>query len=202
MIASRRLPRTLRGAGGIRLINMPGVIYPESVLKGVKGSDTTSGKPYTSAPSWGVSSRSAAAQLGVSVRTARALLNQSRAKYQLVEQSGRPACLYWDRRKVNQLVSKRLPLVTKIPEKFCSAREACYILQVARSTLSRYVKLGLIKEYPLRHLTPTGVRQVSYYLRADVRGLSNRRRASRIRTEEMRRERLQRRWEEQRLLPE
>lgn len=198
MIAPRLLPRTLRGVGGIRLINMPGVKYPESVITGAKGVDVASGKPYMTAPPWGVSSRNAAEQLGVSVRTARALLNQNKARYQLVSQSGSPACLYWDRRVVHRLVQKRMPLVQKIPEKLCSACEACCILQVARSTLSRYVKLRVLKEYKLRHVTSTGVRLVSYYLRGDVRNLAARRNAARARAQEVRKERLHRLWAAQR----
>jgi hypothetical protein len=135
--------------------------------------------------------------LGVSPRSARALLNRSKAKFQLVAQKGTPACMYWDRRTVERLVSKRLPLVRKVPDKLCSSREACYILLVARSTLLRYVRMKLLREYPLRHVTSTGVRLITYYLRADVRKLAARRNAARARAEEARRERLQRMWNEQ-----
>ena len=197
MLGPRFLPRTLRGAGGIRLIDMPGVRYPESVLHGPKGADTASGKAHREPPRWGVSSRQAAEMLGVSPRTARALLNRNRAKFQLVAQKGSPACLYWDRRVVQRLAAKRLPLVTKIPDRLCSAREACYILLVARSTLMRYVKMKLLKEYPIRHVTPTGVRKLSYYLRADVRKLAGKRNAARARAEEARRERMQQWWVKQ-----
>ncbi len=199
MVGPRLLPRTLRGVGGIRLIDMPGVIYPESVIKGQKGTDIASGKPHAMPPPWGISSRQAAEQLGVSVRSARAILNKHKARYQLVAQRGTPACMFWDKRVVSRLVAKRMPLVRKIPEKLCPASEACLILLVARSTLVRYVQMNLIKEYKLRHVTPTGVRVVSYYLRADVRKLAARKRAARVRAEQARMQRLQQRWETQKL---
>ena len=197
MLSPRLLPRTLRGVGGIRLIDMPGIRYPDAVLHGPKGSDGVNGRAHTEPPRWGVSSRQAAEMLGVSPRTARALLNHNKARFQLVAQKGTSACLYWDRRVVQRLVAKRLPLVKKIPDKLCSSREACYILMIARSTLLRYVKMKLLKEYTIRHVTATGVRCVSYYLRADVRKLAAKRNAARVRAEEARRERMHRWWQEQ-----
>lgn len=201
MVGPGLLPRTLRGVGGIRLIDMPGVIYPESMIRGQKGTDTASGKPHATPPPWGISSRQAAAQLGVSVRSARAILNKHKARYHLVAQRGSPACMYWDKRVVARLVAKRMPLVRKIPEKLCPASEACVILVVARSTLARYVQMKLIKEYKLRHVTPTGVRVVSYYLRAEVRKLAARRRAAQARAEQARLARLQQHWSTQNLNP-
>ncbi len=202
MVIPGLLPRTLRGVGGIRLIDMPGVIYPESVLIGHKGSDTSSGRPHAAVPSWGISSRAAAEKLGVSVRSARALLNKNKAKFRLVSQRGGPACMYWDKRVVERLVAKRMPLVHKIPEKLCPASEACCILVIARSTLSRYVKMKLLREHKLRHVTPTGVRVVSYYLRAEVKRLAARKNAAHLRAEQARRERLHEWWSSQRLLPD
>lgn len=193
------LPRTLKGVGGIRLIDMPGVKYPESVIKGRKGVDTRSGKPHTEAPKWGICSRDAALLLGVSVRSARAMLNRQKSKYRLVTQAGSSACMYWDKRVVARMLARRMPLVRKVPEKLCNAKEACYILLVARSSLSRYVKTGLLKEYPVRLVTPSGVRSMSYFLRSDVRKLAAKRNAVRLRTEQMRREHLERAWNAQKL---
>lgn len=193
------LPRTLRGVGGIKLIDMPGVKYPESVLQGRKGSHSRSGKPHGSAPAWGISTRDAAQMLGLSVRSARAMLNRQKAKYRLVAQAGRCACMYWDKRVVERMLAKRMPLVRKVPDKFCTAKEACYILLVVRSSLSRYVKCGLLKECKLRLATESGVRVLSYFLRAEVRKLAARRNATRMRAESARRERLQNAWDEQRL---
>ena len=197
MMRPATLPRTLRGVGGIRLIDMPGVKYPENVLHGRKGADSLSGKPYTKPPEWGISSHEAAEMLGVSVRSARALLNRKNTPHRLVERPGKCACMYWDKRVVYRMLAKRMPLVQKIPEKMCSAREACYILAIVRSTLSRYVKQGFLKEYQFRHITPTGVRILSYFLRAEVRKLVARRNAARARAESIKREYLQSLWEEQ-----
>lgn len=191
------LPRTLRGVGGIRLIDMPGVRYPESVIQGRKGADRASGKPHAKAPEWGISTRDAAAMLGISTRSARVMLNRNKAEFHLVEQKGRCACLYWDRRVVDRMLARRMPLVTSIPEKLCTAKEACYILLVARSTLSRYVKQKLLHEYQVRHATRSGVRLQSYFLRAEVKKLAAKRNAARRRTEQAQKERLQRNFAEE-----
>ena len=195
MVSSRLLPRTLRGVGGVRLIDMPGVIYPESMIHGRKGTDRASGKPYAMPPPWGISSRQAAEQLGISVRAARSMLNKHKVKYHLVAQRGSPPCMYWDKRVVSRLVAKRAPLVCKIPEKLCSAGEACVILQVSRTSLVRYVQMKLVKEYKMRHVRESGVRVESYYLRAEVRQLAARRRAAKARAEQVRLARLQQRWQ-------
>ena len=197
MLGPRMLPRTLRGVGGARLIDMPGVTYPESVLKGRKGADACSGKPHAKPPEWGVCSREAAEMLGVSVRSARALLNRHKAAYWLVAQPGRNACLYWDRRVIERMLKKRMPLVRTMPDKLCSAGEACYILLIARSSLSRYVKQGLLKEYQIRLVTQTGVRRISCFLRAEVRRLAARKNAARAHAEAARREQLHRMWTKQ-----
>lgn len=186
------LPRTLRGVGGIRLINMPGVTYPESVLQGRKGAERSSGKPHAKPPEWGISTREAAALLGVSSRSARVMLNRQKADFRLVAQKGKCACLYWDRRVVDRMLAKRMPLVTHIPEKLCTAREACVILLVARSTLSRYVRQKQLREFRLRHATSSGVRLLSYFLRAEVRHLAAKRNAARVRAQMMLKARLQR----------
>ncbi|MBR3903510.1 MAG: hypothetical protein IKJ29_07635 [Akkermansia sp.] len=177
---------------------MPGVIYPEEVLHGPRGAVTGSGKAHDKIPRWGVTSRQAAEMLGVTVRSARAILSRSNSKCQLVALPGEVACMYWDRRAVARLVAKRLPLVRKVPEKLCPAREACYILLISRSTLYRYVRRGLLKEYRMRHATETGVRVVTYYLRAEVRKLSARKNAIRARVEGLHKNRLQSEWQEQR----
>ena len=194
MLGPHSLPRTLLGVGGARLIDMPGVRYPESMLHGRRGSDESSGKAYALPPAWGMSSRQAAEALGVSVRTARALLNRHKARYRLVLQRGRPACLYWERGVVKRLLASRMPLVRKIPAKLCSAAEACCILMVARSTLFRYVKQGALQEYKIRYATDSGVRLLSYYLRADVRLLAARRNAARERLRTTQQSRLEMAW--------
>lgn len=191
------LPRTLRGAGGIRLIDMPGVRYPEAVLHGRKGADPATGKPYAEPPPWGISTRKAAEILCVSVRSARALLNRHHARYRLVARPGRCACLYWDRSAVEELRRRRQPLVLKVSDKLCTAREACCILFIARSSLTRYAQSGLLKEYRVRHVTRAGARTRSFFHRSEVHKLAARRNAARARNECARRDRLQREWNAQ-----
>ena len=50
----------------------------------------------------------------------------------------------------------------------------------------------------MRHATETGVRVVTYYLRAEVRKLSARKNAIRARVEGLHKNRLQSEWQEQR----
>lgn len=194
MLGPRSLPRTLRGVGGVRLIDMPGVKYPDSMLHGPKGSDARSGKPHARPPDWGISTREASELLGITVRATRALLTRHKSDCQLVARPGRCACMYWERKLVDRILAKRMPMVSKVPEKLCSAHEACYILLIGRSSLSRYVKRGLLQEYRFRLATATGVRLLSYYLRSDVRKLAARRNAARMRAEAYKKERLERRW--------
>lgn len=188
------LPRTLKGVGGIRLINMPGVKYPDKVLYGKKGTDVSTGKPYEVVPPCSVSSKEAASMLGLPLRSARSILNRNRVKCMLVAQAGKTACMYWDRKGVEHLLSLRLPMVQQIPESYCTAKEACCILVVARSSLTRYVQRGWLKEHPLRLLTQSGVRTLSFFLRAEVRMLSARLNAARSHTRNIQHERLHRDW--------
>lgn len=197
MVVPRFLPRTLKGVGGVRLIDMPGVKYPESMLRAPKGTDKASGRPYTRPPSWGISSREAAELLGISVRATRALLNRNKTRYQLVQQESGGACMYWDKRVVERLRARRAPVVRKVPEKLCTALEACCILMVARSSLFRYMKSGLLKEIKVRQVTETGVRSVSYYVRSEVRLLAARKKAAKARAEQMRQKHFQNEWKEQ-----
>lgn len=196
MLAPRSLPRTLRGVGGVRLIDMPGVKYPDSMLKIRKGADARSGKPHAKPPDWGISTQEASKMLGITLRATRALLNRHKSEHHLVAQKGRCACMYWERRVVDGILAKRMPMVTSIPDKLCNANEACFILLIGRSSLTRYVQKGLLREYRLRHVTKTGVRLLSFFLRADVRKLAARRNAARARADNYRRERLQKKWKE------
>lgn len=173
---------------------MPGVIYPEAVLNGRKGVDHRSGKPHEQPPEWGISTQEASEMLGISKRATRALLNRHKSECCLVSRSGRCACLYWERKVVERVLARRMPMVCKEPEKLCSADEACFILLVARSTLSRYVKQGLLREYRVRHASANGVRILSRFLRSDVRQLAARRKAARARAEVQRREQLRQYW--------
>lgn len=65
---------------------------------------------------------------------------------------------------------------------------------VARSTLFRYVKQGVLQEYKIRYATKSGVRLLSHYLRADVRRLAARRNAVRVRASSLQMERLKKVW--------
>lgn len=196
MIHPLQLPRTLRGAGGIRLINMPGVRYPDEVLQGPSGTGASRTCPLRKAPPGFISSQNAAELLGITPRSARAMLARRNTRRVMVREPGKAACVYWERLKVQELLETRCPLVRNLPARFCDSAEACYILMIARSTLHRYVKQGALKEYQVRRAFAGGVHREAYYLRAEVRKLAAMRNAARARTETARRERISRLWEE------
>ena len=171
MIHPLQLPRTLRGAGGIRLINMPGVRYPDEVLQGPSGTGASRTSPLRKAPPGFISSQNAAELLGITPRSARAMLARRNTRRVMVREPGKAACVYWERLKVQELLETRCPLVRNLPARFCDSAEACYILMIARSTLHRYVKQGALKEYQVRRAFAGGVHREAYYLRAEVRKL-------------------------------
>ena len=198
VIPHASLPMTLKGVGGVKLINMPGVKYPDSVISGRRGTVAGSGKPYACVPESGIRTREAAEILELSVRSTRVLLNRKNVECYLVSEPGGRTCMYWNRRMVEHLAARQGPLVQKMPEKLCTAKEACYILLVARSSLSRYVQRGLLKEYAVRYVSKTGVRRLSCYMRAEVRKLAGRLNAARTRAQTVQKERLQTDWYQQR----
>ena len=191
-----RLPRTLLGAGGIRFINLPGVTYPDAVLNGGPEPGSSSAHPLPAPPPGCVSSAEAAAILGVAPRSARAMLTRRKARRFMVRQPGsRSVCAYWLIKDVVQARDTRAPFVEKVPEKLCGSLEACCILLVARSSLYRYVKQGLLHERRVRRRNATGTRIESYFLRSEVRRLAAQRHAALRRLEQTRHEHLRKLWQ-------
>ena len=111
------LQRTLTGVGGVRLIEMAGVQYPERVLRARPGYERSSGEAYREAPPWGISTRHAARLLGCSDSAARDYLHRHRVRFRVVAEPGRPCCNYWQRSAVLALVKERGEIVTRNPER-------------------------------------------------------------------------------------
>lgn len=203
MVKPNFIPRTLIGVGGVRLFDMPGVVYPKEVLRVPRGMNRDNGKPYTKIPSWGISTSEAAAMLGSTCSSARAVLHRHNISYRRVVISGGPARLYWRKSQVENLVARRVPRVKQCPARMVDSETARRMLGgIARSTLYRYVHRRLLHEHQVRLVTAKGARLKAYYLRAEVAKLAARMRAIRRRAQELdmllrrRNELAQQNWEE------
>lgn len=188
------LQRTLTGVGGVRLIEMEGVHYPERVLRARPGYERSSGEAYREVPPWGISTRQAARLLGCSDSAARDYLHRHRVKFRVVAEPGRPYCNYWERSAVQVLVKERGEIVKRNPARLMGMEEALGVLGVGRSTLQRYVQSGMLRQVKLRLLTGRGVKERAYFLPGKVRALAGHLRALRAREAELQamRERLKR----------
>ena len=191
------LPRTLLGAGGVRLIDMPGVIYPASVLHDPPAPGTHRTNPLPSPPADYISTRQVADTLSISPRSARAMLTRRKTPRVVVRAPGQSVTShYWSRKALQDIINERNPLVTSLPERLCCSTEACHILMVSRSTLHRYVQRGLLVEHHVRHASATGIHHETLYRRGQVHALADQIRAARARAEAARRARITRLWEE------
>ena len=180
------IPRTLVGLGGVRLYDMPGVVYPAEVLRARKGYMRGSGAAYREVPAWGMSTRQAARVLGCGETAARSYLHRHKVPYRVVAERGKPYCNYWRRSSVLALVRQRGAIVKRKPARMVDAAQAMAELGVGRSTLQRYVLRGMLRQVKLRVLTGRGLKSRAYYMRAQVRGLAAHLRAVRVKEEEWR----------------
>lgn len=189
MIKPNFIPRTLKGVGGVRLFDIPGVIYPTEILRTRVGMDRKNGKPYDTVPSWGISTREASELLKCSLSATRACLYKNKVTYRLVAEPGNVPRLYWKKSQVEQVALNRLPVVkeSSTDEKLVSSQEALKILQVGRSSLYRYAKAGRIHEIQVRQRSEKGLRRKSYFLKAEINRLAAHLNAVRIRNEELKR---------------
>lgn len=187
MVKPNFIPRTLIGVGGVRLFDLPGVVYPKEMLRPARGMNRGSGKPYSKIPDWGIDTAEAAAMLRSSRSSARAVLHRHKVGYRLVSAQGGPPRLYWRRSQVEALAARRLPMVQGCPKRMVDSATAREMLGVGRSTLYRYVQKKLLRERQVRLMTPRGTRQKAYYLRSEVAKLAARMRAIRARERELQR---------------
>ncbi len=184
-VQSNGLPRTLRGVGGVRLIDMPGVVYPPEMLRVRPGCDKASGKPATEPPVWGISSRVAAKMLRCSESAARIALHKNNVRYREVREPGKNTCLYWDKQRVEKLASARLPIAEEQPEKMVDSETAAKLLGVGRSSLYRYSNRKWLHPVRMRLKTEAGLRIHVYYRKAEVIKLKLRLNALHMRLAEM-----------------
>lgn len=185
MVKPNFIPRTLVGVGGVRLFDIPGVVYPKEMLRPARGMNRGSGKPYDKVPRWGIDTATAAGMLHSSRSSARAVLHRHKVGYRLVAVSGGPPRLYWRRSQVEALAARRGPLVKQCPARMVDSVTARAMLGVGRSTLYRYVHRRLLHEKQVRLVTARGTRVKAYYLRSEVAKLAARMRAIRARQLEL-----------------
>lgn len=169
MLGPNKLPRTLRGVGGIKLIDMPGVIYPPEVLMGKGGWERRRGRVFREVPEWGMTSGEAAKLLGCTTSAVRCTLSRHRVKCRKVLDADNILRLYWHREQVEDLAKRRAPVVDAQPKKLISVQETLKILGVSRSSLHRYSSKGMITEVKVRYSSPGhGLRLKSFYIRAEA----------------------------------
>lgn len=178
MVRLQRLRRTLRGAGGVRLYDIPGVIYPPEMLEEPSKTPPGQDKLQTQAPPWGVSTQEAAQMLGLSLSGTRSLLQRKRVRYMAVGTQLQNARLYWHREEVARLCTRAMPRVHSRPEHTYSAAEVCQVLQIGRSSLYRYVRRYKLKEIRVKLLTQGHLRRKYFYLQSEIRQLAARIRAA------------------------
>lgn len=147
------------------------------------------------APKGWLSSREVAKLNGCTVRAVRSFLHKKQVRNAMVKQGAGAACLYWEREGVMRALGKLPELKRRIPTGWCCAYEACDILNVARSSLSRYVEKGLLDTMKVRIKTSSGVRPVSVFWRSQVRGLKKVCNNDRVNARRLRREQLKTSWE-------
>lgn len=162
----RAMQRKLVGIKGYRYFNIPGVTYPEEVLHPKPGYSERTGKPYASAPSWGISSADAAILLHCTASATRAYLHKSNIRFRLVQTQGKSCKIYWCRSQVMQLVANNAPIIQTPEEGMMSSAEAMRVLGVSRTTLMRYGKRGLLSITAMRRYTRCGLR-LNHYFRAE-----------------------------------
>lgn len=168
MVTPNSIPRTLRGVGGIRLYDIPGVIYPQEVLITKVGLHKKSGKPYQNASRWGIPTSKAAALLRCSESAARRWLHKNKVPFRIVSADGEPIRLYWHKKSIEKYAASRPPLKRKKHSALITAEEAQSILHVSRSTIGRYQKKGFLSAIPLRTQSATGMHTRLYCKRQEA----------------------------------
>lgn len=173
MVKPHFIPRTLKGVGGVRLFDLPGVVYPKEMLITKVGLNHKNGRPYKAAPvNWGITTNEAAAILGCTASSARTWLHRRKVPFRIVGEEGQALRFFWRKERVEALAKERLPVLRKRSQSLISSSEALCILGIGRSTLYRYERQGKLSVTKVRKPSPRGLRSCSYYNRAEVERLA------------------------------
>lgn len=144
---------------GKMFYHVPGVIYPEQLVPHKPGYNKKTGKPYTTIPSWGISSEEAADILQCTTSAARMLLHKHHITYHQVQLSSKTRRIYWNRHEVERLRALRTyPIHQETPPHMLSAAEAGKMLGVSRTSLIRYMHRGLLHPSIVRQPSSCGLR--------------------------------------------
>lgn len=141
-------------------------------------------------PGW-FSTQEAARVLGAKSRSVRKALHRAGVRFEWVHRDGACPCLYWDHIGVLAYQRRRDmdgDLLERVPEGWMLSSEAGDRLQVARSSLSRMAKSGVLTGWSVRLECSDGRRRVCLFNRRDVESLAKRRAAA-LRARLMRMER-------------
>lgn len=158
----RVIKRNLKGINGSRFYNIPGVIYPESVLKVKPGHNPQTGEPYQEKPAWGISSAEAGVILHCTASAARSSLLKHKVRFHIVRSATGPQQKYWSRTQVEKLAASRLPIATEDEQGIISMEAAAEKLGVTRTSLQRYSERGLLHPLKRRVNTRCGLR-ISFF---------------------------------------
>ena len=187
MVKPHFIPRTLKGVGGIRLFDIPGVVYPKEMLITKVGLNHKNGRPYKEAPvSWGIPTSEAAAILHCTPSAARTWLHRRKVPFRIVGEEGQSLRLFWRKERVQALAEERLPVLEQRSVEMIDSVEAQRILGVGRSTLYRYERRGQLSVTKVRKPSPRGLRTCSYYHRTEVERLAQYLHSMRAKEAEMR----------------
>lgn len=166
------LMRTRLGVGGVKLFNIPGVIYPKSMLKAAPGMNPSTGRPYVRPPARSISTVQAAGLFGILPSSVRLLLHRHKVRFfEVCTWSGQRS-KYWSLPKVMRLLEKMPKQPPRQPRGTLTLAQAMEQLPCSRSTLQRHTAKGRVRVLARRQPTPRGFRMVYYYNAADVKKLA------------------------------
>ena len=174
-VRRNEIPRSLIGAGGVRLYDIPGVIYPREMLNLEPAPQEEVAEDdceiLERPPIWGMPTAEVARQMGCSIGAARMRLQRCGVDQVKVRKGNGSLCSYWRREQVRQIIGTRGEDVESMPSCYLTATAAAHLLQLSRSSLTRYEKLGKLKAVRVMFRTGGYKCVKSYYLRSDIRRL-------------------------------
>ena len=166
------LPRTKIGLGGVRLINVASATHPETALKARPGMHPKTGKPYGKPPKNTLSSAQAAELPGIRSVSARVRLNRCKVRKFYVQLPGGPIAVYWQKKKVLELVERQATMCRGAPRGMVGWRQSVKLLGRSRSTLQRHTQKGRVRTQRVRQATGHGIQTRCYYNVADLKKLA------------------------------
>ncbi len=170
MVQPNVIKRKLTGVGGNRFFDIPGVVYPDEVLKVKPGHCPKDGLPYKTPPKWGITTEQAGKLLGCSPSAARIMLRRKKVIFQLVSCATSPPVTYWKKSRVERIAAEKLPLVSEESiAHLLTTEEAAELLHVGRSTIQRALRNKILTPVHVRVNSPQGPRKRSFLRRGELK---------------------------------